>query len=168
MTTLDIILLVLIGIGAVLGFMKGFLRQLAGLLGLVAGLLVAKALYVHVADEVFSQVTDSVGLARGLAFVSIWLLVPLLFLLVASLLTRAMEAVSLGWLNRLLGAALGAAKYALAISLLLMVVDHFDTESVLISRAQKATSVLYKPMKGLAELFIPAARKAAEQDIFEV
>ncbi len=168
MTTLDIILLVLIGIGAVLGFMKGFLRQLAGLLGLVAGLLVAKALYVHVADEVFSQVTDSVGLARGLAFVSIWLLVPLLFLLVASLLTRLMEAVSLGWLNRLLGAALGAAKYALVISLLLMVVDHFDTEGVLVNRTEKAASVLYEPVKGLAELFIPAARKVAEQDIFEV
>ena len=168
MTTLDIILLVLIGIGAVLGFMKGFLRQLAGLLSLVAGLLVAKALYVHVADEVFSQVTDSVGLARGLAFVSIWLLVPLLFLLVASLLTRLMEAVSLGWLNRLLGAALGAVKYALVISLLLVMVDHFDTENALISRTQKSASVLYESVKGLAELFIPAARKVAEQDIFEV
>ena len=168
MTTLDIILLVLIGTGAVLGFMKGFLRQLAGLLGLVAGLLVAKALYVHVADEVFSQVTDSVGLARGLAFVAIWLLVPLLFLLVASLLTRLMEAVSLGWLNRLLGAMLGAAKYALVISLLLMVVDHFDTEGVLVNRTEQAASVLYEPVKGLAELFIPAARKVAEQDIFEV
>ena len=106
MTTLDIILLVLIGTGAVLGFAKGFLRQLAGLLGLIVGLLAAKALYATVADEVFSQVTDDAGLARGLAFVAIWLLVPLLFLLVASLLTRAMEAVSLGWLNRLLGAAL--------------------------------------------------------------
>lgn len=168
MTTLDIILLVLIGIGAVLGFMKGFLRQLAGLLGLVAGLLVAKALYVHVADEVFSQVTDSVGLARGLAFVSIWLLVPLLFLLVASLLTRLMEAVSLGWLNRLLGAALGAVKYALVISLLLVMVDHFDTKNALISRTQKTASVLYNPVKGLAELFIPVAREVAEQDIFEV
>ena len=132
MTTLDIILLVLIGTGAVLGFAKGFLRQLAGLLGLIVGLLAAKALYATVADEVFSQVTDDAGLARGLAFVAIWLLVPLLFLLVASLLTRAMEAVSLGWLNRLLGAALGAAKYALVISLLLMAVDHFDTESALI------------------------------------
>ena len=167
MTTLDIILLVLIGIGAVLGFMKGFLRQLAGLLGLVAGLLVAKALYVHVADEVFSQVTDNMGLARGLAFVAIWLLVPLLFLLVASLLTKLMEAVSLGWINRLLGAVLGAAKYALVISLLLMVVNHLDTENALISRTKKAASVLYEPVKGLAELFIPVAREATEHYIFE-
>lgn len=167
MTTLDIILLVLIGTGAVLGFAKGFLRQLAGLLGLIVGLLAAKALYATVADEVFSQVTDDAGLARGLAFVAIWLLVPLLFLLVASLLTRAMEAVSLGWLNRLLGAALGAAKYALVISLLLMAVDHFDTKGTLISRSQKEASILYGPMTGWAELFIPAARKAAEPYIFE-
>lgn len=167
MTTLDIILLVLIGTGAVLGFAKGFLRQLAGLLGLIVGLLAAKALYATVADEVFSQVTDDAGLARGLAFVAIWLLVPLLFLLVASLLTRAMEAVSLGWLNRLLGAALGAAKYALCISLLLMTVDHFDTKETLISRSQKEASILYGPMTGWAELFIPAARKAAEPYIFE-
>ena len=143
MTTLDIILLVLIGTGAVLGFAKGFLRQLAGLLGLIVGLLAAKALYATVADEVFSQVTDDAGLARGLAFVAIWLLVPLLFLLVASLLTRAI------------------------ISLLLMTVDHFDTKGTLISRSQKEASMLYGPMTGWAELFIPAARKAAEPYIFE-
>ena len=44
--------------------------------------------------------------AQILAFVVIWIVVPLLFLLVAALLTKAMEAVSLGWLNRWLGAGL--------------------------------------------------------------
>lgn len=53
MTTIDIIILVIVGAGAVLGFMKGFLKQLAGLLGLVAGLLLAKALYATVAERVF-------------------------------------------------------------------------------------------------------------------
>ena len=43
--------------------------------------------------------SDSMTVAQVLAFVLIWLAVPLLFSLVASLLTRAMEAVSLGWLN---------------------------------------------------------------------
>ena len=59
MTTIDIIILTLLGIGAVTGFMKGFLKQLAGLLGLVAGLLVAKALYATVAEQVFLPLTDS-------------------------------------------------------------------------------------------------------------
>ena len=59
MTTLDIILLVLIGIGAVLGFMKGFLRQLAGLFGLVAGFFGDKGLYVHLAEEGFQTGTGN-------------------------------------------------------------------------------------------------------------
>lgn len=168
MTTLDIILLVLIGIGAVLGFMKGFLRQLAGLLGLVAGLLVAKALYVHVADEVFSQVTDNMGLARGLAFVAIWLLVPLLFLLVASLLTKLMEAVSLGWINRLLGAVLGGLVHALVLSLLVCVLEFVDADNILLSRDAKRQSVLYGKLEPLAGLFFPAAQAFTKQIYNEI
>ena len=38
--------------------------------------------------------------AQVLAFIAIWIAVPLVFTVVASLLTKAMEAVSLGWLNR--------------------------------------------------------------------
>ena len=79
MNTLDIILLALIGLGAVLGFAKGALKQLAGLLGLVVGLLAAKALYATVAKEVFSRVTDNLTVAQVLSFVAIWVAVPLLF-----------------------------------------------------------------------------------------
>ena len=167
MATLDIILLSVIALGVVLGFLRGALKQLASLLGLVVGLLAARALYASVAERVFSHVTDNPSVAQLLSFVAIWLAVPLLFWLAAALLTKMMEAVSLGWLNRLLGAALGAAKYALCISLLLMTVDHFDTKGTLISRSQKEASILYGPMTGWAELFIPAARKAAEPYIFE-
>ena len=100
MTTIDIIILVVIGAGAVIGFIKGFIKQLASILGLIVGLLAAKTLYVSVAERVFSKIMDSMTFAQILAFVAIWVVVPLLFLLVASVLTKAMEAVSLGWLNR--------------------------------------------------------------------
>ena len=79
MTIIDIILLVVIGAGAVIGFIKGFIRQLASILGLIVGLLAAKALYVSVAERVFSRITDSMTFAQILAFVVIWVVVPLLF-----------------------------------------------------------------------------------------
>ena len=107
MATLDIILLSVIALGVVLGFLRGALKQLASLLGLVVGLLAARALYASVAERVFSHVTDTPSVAQLLSFVAIWLAVPLLFWLAATLLTKMMEAVSLGWLNRLLGAVLG-------------------------------------------------------------
>ncbi len=163
MATLDIIILVIIGIGAVSGLINGALKQLAGLLGLVVGLLTARALYASVAEEVFSRVTDNLTVAQVLSFVAIWVLVPLLFLLVATVLTKALEALSLGWVNRLLGAALGALLHALMVSLLVSVVEYVDTDDTFISRNAKRESELYYRMEPLAGLFLPAAKEIIQK-----
>lgn len=168
MTTLDIIFLLIIAIGVVRGFIRGALKQLAGLLGLVAGLLAAKALYASVAKEVFSHVTDNPSFAQVLSFVAIWLVVPLLFLLVASLLTKMLEAVSLGWVNRLLGAALGGLVHALVLSLLVCVIEFVDTDHLLLSRDAKQQSLLYYRMEPLAGQFFPAAKTFTEQIYNEI
>ena len=46
MATIDIIILIIIGAGAIVGFMKGFIRQLASILGLIVGLLALLFLYI--------------------------------------------------------------------------------------------------------------------------
>lgn len=161
MTTIDIVILIVLGAGTIVGFTKGFLKQLAGLLGLVAGLLIAKALYATVAERFFLPLTDSLTVAQGIAFVVIWLAVPLAFLLLATLLTKAMEAVALGWVNRLLGAGLGLLKSALLVSLLICVVEYIDSDNTLLKRTKKQESVLYYPMEKFAGIFLPAAREVA-------
>lgn len=161
MTTIDIVILIVLGAGAIVGFTKGFLKQLAGLLGLVAGLLIAKALYATVAERFFLPLTDSLTVAQGIAFVVIWLAVPLAFLLLATLMTKAMEAVALGWVNRLLGAGLGLLKSALLVSLLICVVEYIDSDNTLLKRTKKQESVLYYPMEKFAGIFLPAAREVA-------
>ena len=165
MTIIDIILLVVIGAGAVIGFIKGFIKQLASILGLIVGLLAAKALYVSVAERVFSKITDSMTFDQILAFVVIWVVVPMLFLLVAAWLTKAREAVSLGWLNRWLGAGLGALKFLLLVSLLICVVEFIDSDNTMIDRTMKEESVLYYPIESFAGMFFPAAKEVTEQYI---
>ena len=168
MTTIDIIILVVIGIGVLLGLIKGALKQIAGLLGLVVGLLAARALYASVAEDVFFRVTDNLTLAQLLAFLAIWLLVPLLFLGVAALLTKVLDAVALGWINRLLGGVLGGVVHALLVSLVVCVLEHVDTNDTLISRVDKQHSVLYYRMEPLAGLFFPAAKEFTEQIYNEI
>ncbi len=106
MQVIDIIILVLLLAGAVMGFRKGFIKQLAALAGLFVGLLAAKALYSVVGEKLIGTVTSNPTFAHILAFVLIWIVVPIVFTMVASLLTKALEVIALGWLNRLLGAAL--------------------------------------------------------------
>ena len=163
MTTIDIIILVILGLGIILGLLKGVLKQLAGLLGLVVGLLAAKALYATVADRVFSHMTDNPTVAQLSAFLAIWVIVPLLFWVVASLLTKALAAVSLGWVNRLLGGVLGGVVHALLVSLAICVLEAVDAQGTLVSARQKQESALYYRMKPLAGLFFPAAKTLTEQ-----
>ena len=167
MTTIDIIILIALGAGVIIGFMKGFIRQLASILGLIVGLLAAKALYTSLAVKLCPTVTDSMTVAQILAFVIIWIAVPLIFTLVASVLTRAMEAVSLGWLNRLLGAGLGALKYLLLVGLVVCVIQFIDADSQLISQTKKEESLLYYPMERFAGMFFPAAKEVTQQYILK-
>ena len=159
MTTIDIIILIALGAGVIVGFMKGFIRQLASILGLIVGLLAAKALYTSLAVKLCPTVTDSMTVAQILAFIIIWIAVPLIFTLVASVLTKALEAVSLGWLNRMLGAGLGALKYLLLVSLVICVIQ--------ISQTKKEQSLLYYPMESFAGIFFPAAKEVTQQYIFK-
>ena len=167
MTTIDIIILIALGAGGIVGFMKGFIRQLASILGLIVGLLAAKALYTSLAVKLCPTVTDSMTVAQILAFVIIWIAVPLIFTLVASVLTKALEAVSLGWLNRMLGAGLGALKYLLLVSLVICVIQFIDSDSQLISQTKKEQSLLYYPRESFAGIFFPAAKEVTQQYIFK-
>lgn len=165
MTTIDIVILIVMGAGVVNGYMNGFIRQLASTLGLLVGLLAAKALYTSLAVKLCPTLTDSMTVAQVISFVIIWIAVPLIFTIVASLLTKAMEAVSLGWLNRWLGCGLGALKYLLLVSLVICVIEFIDSDNTLISKTKKSESVLYYPMKTLAGIFCPAAKKVTQQYI---
>lgn len=167
MTTIDIIILIAIGAGAVRGFMKGFIRQLTSILGLIAGLLAAKALYASLAEKLCPAVTDSMTVAQVLSFIVIWIAVPLIFTVVASVLTKAMEVISLGWLNRSLGAGLGALKFLLLASLLICVIEFIDSDNHLINKTKKDASVLYYPIEAFAGIFFPAAKEVTQQYIFK-
>ena len=130
-------------------------------------MLGALALFTSLSVKLCPRVTYSMTVAQILAFVIIWIAVPLIFTLVASVLTKAMEGVSLGWLNRLLGAGLGALKYLLLVSLVVCVIQFIDTDSQLISQTKKEESLLYYPMERCAGMFFPAAKEVTQQYILK-
>ena len=163
MTTIDIIILVVIGVGVIQGLMKGFVKQLASIVGLIAGLLVARALFASVAEKLAPVLGTSTVIAQILAFVLIWVAVPLGFVLVASFLTKALDAVRLGWLNRWLGSGLGALKYMILIGLAIHVLEYIDPKDEMIDATKKQESVLYYSIRDLSGIFFPVFKNVTEQ-----
>ena len=78
-----------------------------------------------------------------------------------------MEAISLGWINRILGGILGALKYFLLLSIAIVLVEYIDPDNKLIGKTKKENSVLYYPMQNIAEIFLPAAKGYTQQYINE-
>ena len=163
MTTIDIIILVVIGVGVIQGLMKGFVKQLASIVGLIAGLLVARALFASVAEKLAPVLGTSTVIAQILAFVLIRVAVPLGFVLVASFLTKALDAVRLGWLNRWLGSGLGALKYMILIGLAIHVLEYIDPKDEMIDATKKQESVLYYSIRDLSGIFFPVFKNVTEQ-----
>jgi membrane protein required for colicin V production len=130
MNLLDVILVGLVGVGALWGLIKGFVRIMAMLVTLVAGGLVAARCYAPVAGVVAQIITNPTlqrYVAMGIVFLGFAIVVGLL----ARWITHWVVAVELGWLNRLAGlvggAALGFATGALLISILTVWLPQDDT-----------------------------------------
>jgi membrane protein required for colicin V production len=82
-------------------------------------------------------------------------------------LTKALDVINLGWLNRLAGAMLGAVKVMLLVGLGIYVLEYIDPKSEMVSKTTKNESVLYTPMKGFVNQCLPVVQDVAE-DIKDV
>lgn len=167
MEVIDIIILVLIGVGVIQGLMKGSIKQLASIVGFVAGLLLARALFGTVAEQLAPALHTSITVAQILSFILIWVAVPIGCSLIASVLTKALEVVNLGWINRLAGALLGAVKMMLLVGIGIYVLEYVDPKNELISKTTINSSVLYSPMKELVDQCLPVIKDVTD-DIKDV
>lgn len=162
---MDLIILVILGIGLVTGLVRGLVKQACATVGLVAGLLVARALYAVMGEHLAPHIGTSATVAGIISFIVIWAVVPVILMLAGEILTRTLEAVNLGLVNRLLGAAVGVLLYALLLGLVFKVVDAVDPHEKLISQETKDKSVFYYPVSDITGLFFPVIKKVSQHII---
>lgn len=100
-------------IGAVVGFWQGAFKQVAGMVGMAAGVVLACMFHKEAAAFVEFLTGITGPAAATLAVLVLVIGVPILLGVLAALLTRLFKAVRLNFLNRLAGALIGAVCYGL-------------------------------------------------------
>ena len=128
LTAFDWVLVALVVVSALMAFRRGFIRVLFSLAGLIAGILIASWNYLGLATWMHRWVT-SVTMAQVLAFLTILLAVWFVFGLAAGTVRKAVKAVGLGFADRMLGAAFGAARGVLLGIAVMMAVAAFAPDS---------------------------------------
>jgi membrane protein required for colicin V production len=117
MTALDVLTLLLVGGGLVLGTMRGFVRELLSLAALVVAIAALKLLHTPATDALEGPVGTWAG-AAVLAFALIFGTVFLLGKLVAHRVGGATRRSAIGPVDRVLGAGFGALKGLIVATLL--------------------------------------------------
>jgi Colicin V production protein. len=165
MGTLDLLILFIVAAGLISGFIRGLIKQLTSLVSILVGITFARLLYWPVAEFLNISAGFSVTMSKPMAFILVWVLISLLCTIAAFFLTRTLQMISLGWVNRWGGSLLGGMKYLLIISLFINLVDAIDSRNHLISAENKANAFLYLPTKDFATFAFPFIKDVTNKAI---
>lgn len=145
--------MVLLLLGAIRGWRTGLIKQVVSLGGLIAGLLIAKLCYAMVGDAIAPHIDNHTTLAHVLAFILIWIAVPVILGVLGEILTTVLDKLFvLGTVNSILGALLGLIKFQLIIGALIWVL----CATKIIGENTMQQSVLCAPLKAVPEALYTA------------
>jgi membrane protein required for colicin V production len=119
MNLLDLGIIVLLALITLRGYYRGFFQEVAVLVGIVGGVVVAAHVYLRLAGLIRPWITDPLY-ARWVAFAVIFVAVYWLTRLVAHFLQRVLYHLYLDFFDRLLGGTFALAKGALLVGFGLM------------------------------------------------
>ena len=123
MNYIDIILLLPLLYGAYRGFSRGLIIEVATLLGLLLGVYIAIKFSGYTEDflrDFLNLSSESLSyVALGVTF----LIVVVAISLLGKMLTKLIDIISLGMVNKLLGTVLGIAKYFVFLCIALFIIE---------------------------------------------
>ncbi len=125
MNYIDLTIGIILAIGLVRGFMKGFIIEVASLLALLLGLYGAYEFSDFVAIYLENQFSWSYEHLKLISFLLTFILIAVAINLLGKALTKMAELVALGIFNKLLGAFFGGLKWMLILSVLINLVELF-------------------------------------------
>ena len=152
MNWLDIVLVTIMIITAIVGIFKGFVKQVIGLVAVLAGLVLA-SFYYEPAAALFETFVKNELLSHFLGFLLIFVLVLVAGAILGHLVTKAMVG-PLALANRLFGAAFGFIKAVLICGIIVFALVSFE-----IAKPALGTSVLAPICLGATRAVINAIPK---------
>jgi membrane protein required for colicin V production len=152
---LDWIILAILVYSITVSWFKGFIREVLGLITVLAGAVLAGQFY-RVVGGLFKDVVRTENLALFLGFSVIFLVTLIAGFLIIWLITKFMKFAKLQWADRLLGAAFGFIRGWLIGAVILLALTAFEVQTERLKNSE------------LAPYFLPGSRVIAMMTPYEV
>ncbi len=155
MNTIDIIIGIILIFGTINGFIKGLFIEVTTLVGLVLGVYGAIHFSHFLGDFLKDSVSWDESMLQLVSFAGTFLIILIGMVLLGKAMTKIAETIALGFFNKLVGAIFGFLKYALILSIVLLVYDEINASLRFVEKEKVKKSVLYEPVKNFAPTIFP-------------
>ncbi|MBI5219751.1 MAG: CvpA family protein [Bacteroidia bacterium] len=156
MNAIDIVILIPLLWGAYKGFTKGLIVEVASIAALLMGVYGALKFSGYIAGALIEKFGMTTQYTPVISFAVTFVIIVAAVYLIAKLVDRLAEKVSLGIANKILGAIFGIVKFALILSIIFIIFNKVDEKSSLVSKETKEKSLLYNPLARLSAFIFPA------------
>ena len=145
MNVIDLIIIIFASYFITRGLFRGFIAELAVVVGLIFGYIVTIT-YLGLVSEILSKYLPTIPLLiiNIIAFVLIFFISNLIIRLGANVITKTINFVMLGWLNRLLGGFFGFIKSVIILSFFVFLLELFPILTPFLQQAGTQESVLFR------------------------
>lgn len=153
MNTLDIVLLVLVGLGLVHGLFKGLIMEVATLLALILGIWGASRFSYFAAALISEWLEWDESVVHIAALATTFIIIVFVINLVGKIINKIANAIALGLLNRVLGGLFGLVKVVVVLSVIVAVLRYFDMGLPFVSEEMRQESMIYGLVNELSNVF---------------
>ncbi len=167
MNYLDIIIIIVLVWGFYNGFKKGAVYMLISLLAIVIGIYAA----IHFSYLLVGKLGEFIGKdpsqLKIVSYILTFVIVFGLMHLIGKILDKFLDAIALGFVNRLAGGALSVAIKTIVLSLALWLFDQGNQMFPIVKQETLNASVLYKPIKNFSPIILVNLKKLKDNEMLK-
>jgi membrane protein required for colicin V production len=155
MNWIDLIIVIILIISLVRGFIDGFVKEVASLAALILGIWGAIRLSSFTAGKLYDWF-DMTGQYVGIiAFLITFGIIVIIIHFIGIIADKLINAVSLGFLNRILGIVFGLFKSVLIMSVFFVILNAIDERRPFLPKDTIEESKFYNPVADIAPALFP-------------
>jgi membrane protein required for colicin V production len=167
MNWIDLIIIVLLILAFFKGFTDGFVKEVASLLALILGIWGAIRFSSFTADKLYDWF-DMTGQYVGIiSFLVTFIVIVIVIHFIGTLADKMIDAVSLGFLNKILGMVFGVLKSVLILSVFFTILNSIDARHPFLPREKINESRFYMPISDIAPAIFPILGEGNARNAFD-
>jgi membrane protein required for colicin V production len=155
MNWIDAVIVVILILSVIMGFINGLVKEVASLAALILGIWGAIKFSGFTAEKLY-DFFDMTGQYVGIiAFLITFGIIVVIIHFIGILADKLVDAVALGFLNRLLGMVFGLLKSVLIMSVFFVVLNALDARKHFLPKERIEESMFFNPISDIAPAIFP-------------